>query len=386
MSKKKICVIGTGPAGLMAGTTLLERGYEVHFFDHKKAAGRKFLVAGHGGFNLTHSEPSAVFIEKFTHPFIQSAFTNFDNFAWINWLKKIGIETFTGSSGKIFPLKGIKPIEVLSAWMERITQLGGLFHFSHKFVDFDEKKVTFIKNSAKIEHSYDFLILALGGNSWRKTGSTGEWKELLIRKGVVCEEFESSNSGFEFEQWNELSELEGQTIKNIEASYGSHSKKGDVVISKYGLEGAPIYFLNKAYRENRNSLLSIDLKPTKTKEELQQVLKKAKNTTEGLKALKLSKATILLLKQKTTKEEYASPQKMAENIKSLKFSPSSLRPIDEVISTIGGISMDAITESFELKTHPNVFVCGEMLDWDAPTGGYLIQGAVSTGFMVGNSI
>ncbi len=386
MSKKKICVIGTGPAGLMAGTTLLERGYEVHFFDHKKAAGRKFLVAGHGGFNLTHSESSTIFIEKFTHPFIQSAFTNFDNFTWINWLKNIGIETFTGSSGKIFPLKGIKPIEVLSAWMERITQIGGLFHFSHKFVDFNEKEVIFTKNSAKIEHSYDFLILAMGGNSWKKTGSTGEWKDLLIKKGVICEKFESSNSGFELAQWNELSELEGQTIKNIEASYGSHSKKGDIVISKYGLEGAPIYFLNKAYRENRNSLLSIDLKPTKTKEELQQVLKKAKNTTEGLKALKLSKATISLLKQKTTKEEYGSYLQMAENIKSLKFSPSSLRPIDEVISTIGGVSMDSIKESFELKTHPNVFVCGEMLDWDAPTGGYLIQGAVSTGFMVGNSI
>lgn len=386
MSQKKVCIIGTGPAGLMAGTILLEQGFEVHFFDHKNTAGRKFLVAGNGGFNLTHSEISEDFIEKYNHPYLQSAFKQFDNQDWINWLRKIEIETFIGSSGKIFPLKGIKPIEVLTAWMNRIKELGGIFHFSHKFIDFNEKEVVFSKKSVKISHCFDFLVFAMGGSSWKKTGSTGEWKEIIEERGIQCLSFEASNSGFELDDWSELSKLEGQTIKNSEISFNSTKKMGDIVISSYGLEGTPIYFVNKDFREDRKGYFTIDFKPTKTQKEICEVLSQSKNMTEGLKKLNLSKTVIQLIKNRTTKEEFSSPPILSKIIKEMKFYPISLRPIDEVISTVGGISMDAVTEDFQLKKYPNIFACGEMLDWDAPTGGYLIQGCVSTGFVVGTSI
>ncbi len=375
-----------GPAGLMAGTTLLQAGFEVHFFDHKKAAGRKFLVAGHGGFNLTHSEDKEAFKEKYNHSFLKNAFLQFDNEKWRKWLLSIQIETYVGSSGKIFPIKGIKPIEVLTNWLTKIEQLGGFIHYSHKLIDFSEKEVVFKFEDKEVKHSFDYLVFAMGGASWKKTGSTGDWLDLFISKQIECNPFEASNSGFEVENVNKLASLEGQTLKNTDTSFGLISRKGDVVISNYGLEGTPIYYVNKAFRENRKGQLSIDLKPTKTHEEIVKVLQKSKNTTEGLKALNLSKTAIQLIKIWTSKEEFSDIETLAKRIKRLEFKPKSLRPIDEVISTIGGISMNSITSEFQLKQYENIFACGEMLDWDAPTGGYLIQGCVSTGYVVAKSI
>ena len=386
MLSKKVCIVGMGPAGLMAGTVLLEKGFEVHFFDHKKAAGRKFLVAGHGGFNLTHSEEKHFFKDKFNHTFIKEAFLEFDNIDFIDWLKKIGIETYIGSSGKIFPLKGIKPIDVLTNWLDKIILLGGKLHYSHKLVDFSDNELVLNFNNTEIRHSFDYLVLALGGASWKKTGSTGEWKEILQSKEIKCLPFESSNSGFEIEDWDKLSSLEGQTLKNIIVSYDAIIKEGDVVLSSYGLEGTPIYYLNKVYRENKNSNILIDLKPTKSKEEIIETLRKSKNNTEGLKKLKLSKTAIQFIKIWVSKEAFSNVEILSEAIKKLKFNPVSLRPIDEVISTIGGISIDSITNNFQIKTLPRIYSCGEMLDWDAPTGGYLIQGCVSTGYKVGIEI
>lgn len=387
MLTKKVCIVGMGPAGLMAGTILLQEGFEVHFFDHKKAAGRKFLVAGHGGFNLTHSESVEFFQEKYNHSYLKNAFFQFDNEQFRDWLKStIGIETFVGSSGKIFPLKGIKPIEVLTNWIDKIISLGGKFNYSHKLIDFSEKKVVFSHNDNEINYYFDYLVLALGGASWKKTGSTGEWKELLESKKIKCTPFEASNSGFVIENWDNIVEMEGQTLKNTDTSFGLISRKGDVVISSYGLEGTPIYFVNKEFRNNNSGYISIDLKPSKTQEEIIEILVKSKNTTEGLKKLNLSKTAIQLLKKWTSKEEFSSVNTISSIIKNMKFKPISLRPIDEVISTIGGISMESITEEFQLKNYPTIYCCGEMLDWDAPTGGYLIQGCVSSGFTVGKAI
>lgn len=386
MTKKKVCIIGMGPAGLMAGATLLKKGFEVHFFDHKKAAGRKFLVAGHGGFNLTHSEEKESFKLKFNQQIIQDAFLAFDNLKWVDYLEEIGIKTYIGSSGKVFPEKGIKPIEVLNNWLERILKDGGFVHYSHKFIDFSEKEVFFIEKGKQISQTYDYLVLALGGASWKKTGSTGEWKDCLESKEILCEPFEASNSGFEFANWENIQELEGQTIKNIEVTFHETKKVGDIVITNYGLEGTPIYYVNKAYRENREGSLKIDFKPTKTVLEIKSILQNAKNNTEGLKKLNLSKTAIQFLKKIISKADFSSNEILAEKIKQLELFPISLRPIDEVISTVGGISIDSITKDFELKKYKNVFACGEMIDWDAPTGGYLIQGCVSSGRAVALAI
>lgn len=386
MFRKKVCIIGMGPAGLMAGTVLLERGFDVHFFDHKKTAGRKFLVAGKGGFNLTHSEDKSIFLERYNHSFLQKAFLKFDNREWMTFLKSLGIETYVGSSGKVFPVKGIKPIEVLSSWLDKISELGGAFHYSHSLIDFDEKEIIFSKNDMLFKHSYDYLVLAMGGASWSKTGSTGMWIELLKEKDVECVPFEASNAGVNVYNWEKTTELEGQRIKNVNVRFGKSSRLGDVVITKTGLEGAPIYFINKDYRANRSGELCIDLKPNKTKEEIQKTLVRSKNSTEGLKKLNLSKTVIQLIKLRTTKEEFSSAEYLASIVKEFKFRILGLRPIDEAISTVGGVSMEAIHENFQLKKLPNVFVCGEMLDWDAPTGGYLIQGCISSGRIVGMSV
>lgn len=387
MNGIKVCVIGMGPAGLMAGTQLLKRGFEVHFFDQKVAAGRKFLVAGHGGFNLTHSEPVEAFIQRYNHSFIQEAvktFTNDDFRAWLS--KEIKIETYIGSSGKIFPIKGIKPIQVLHNWINYLHYLGAHFHYQHKCIDFSDKEVLFSTPSGEINIAYDRLVFAFGGASWKTTGSLGDWIELFDSKQISTVPFQSSNAGFEIHNWEMVEGLAGMQFKNCAVHLGHLSTYGEITLTTYGLEGTPIYHLNEAFREHHFQELTLDLKPTKTEAEITQILKLAKNSTAGLKTLKLAKAAIEYLKISTPKTTFTSPSLLAQVIKKVPLTIASLRPIDEVISTIGGISMDTIQADFQLINNPNLYFCGEMLDWDAPTGGYLIQGCVSSGFIVGTKL
>jgi uncharacterized flavoprotein (TIGR03862 family) len=386
MSNKIIHIIGTGPAALMAGTQLAIKGYEIHFYDQKLAPARKFLVAGHGGFNLTHSENIELFIQKYNHPQIQNAVKQYTNQNFISFLKSIGIETYTGSSGKIFPIKGVKPIQVLQAWVDYLKSFKCQFHFNYKLIDFDENKLIFLNSEVKIEVYYEKVIFALGGASWKKTGSTGEWIENFKSKMILCNDFEASNSGFEIENWENNVELAGSIFKNCKVTLNQIEKLGEIVLTNYGIEGSPIYFLNKEYRNHPNQEISIDLKPSKKVEEIQLILENAKNHSEGLKTLKFSKSTQQFIKRNTNKEEFSSSEQLSAFIKSIQIKIKSLRPIDEVISTIGGVSFEELNYDYSLKKNSNIYICGEMLDWDAPTGGYLIQGCVSSGFVVGNSI
>jgi uncharacterized flavoprotein (TIGR03862 family) len=383
----KIGIVGMGPAGLMVGSQLAKAGHEVHLYDHKKAAGRKFLVAGNGGFNLTHSEELTSFIQKYDQAFIQEAVQEFDNNDWRTFLEKeIKIPTFIGSSGKIFPEKGIKPITVLYNWLNYLNYYKASFHYEHSLVDFDSNSITIKHHEETKKLEFDKVIIALGGGSWKTTGSTAEWVELFKKKEIECVPLEASNSGFESNNWGKFNGIEGQIIKNVAVFFGEESKEGDVVISSYGLEGTPIYYMNRSFRNNPLEKLKIDLKPTKTMEEIKTTLSKSKNFTEGLKKLKLSKGTIQFLKLFLTKETFISLEELAKSIKNLQITPNSLRPIDEVISTVGGVSMAEINSNFELKNKKGVYLCGEMLDWDAPTGGYLIQACVSSGYKVAQSI
>ncbi|MDB0011392.1 NAD(P)/FAD-dependent oxidoreductase [Crocinitomicaceae bacterium] len=383
----KIGIVGMGPAGLMAGSQLAKAGNEIHLFDHKKAAGRKFLVAGNGGFNLTHSEEIISFIEKYDKALIQQAVKEFDNNDWRVFLEKeIKVPTFIGSSGKIFPEKGIKPITVLYNWLNYLTHYGATFHYEHSLLDFDSSSITIKYQGETIKQEFDYVIIALGGGSWRTTGSTAEWVDLLKSKKIDCVPLVASNSGFEINGWEKFKEIEGQTIKNVVVSHGEETKEGDIVISSYGLEGTPIYYMNRSFRNNPKEALKIDLKPTKAIEEIKTVLATSKNFTEGLRRLKLSKGTIQFLKLFLSKEVFTSMEDLANSIKNLQITPQSLRPIDEVISTVGGVSMNEINSNFELKKIKDVYICGEMLDWDAPTGGYLIQACVASGNKVAQSI
>jgi len=219
-----------------------------------------------------------------------------------------------------------------------------------------------------------------------KTGSTGEWMENFKSNGIHCNEFEASNSGFEIENWHNNLDLEGSIFKNCKAILNGIEKLGEIVITNYGIEGSPIYFLNKEFRNSPTHEIIIDLKPSKTIEEIKLILENAKNHSEGLKTLNFSKSTQQFIKRNTNKEVFSSSEQLSEFLKSISLKIKSLRPIDEVISTVGGISFEELNSDFSLKKNPKIYICGEMLDWDAPTGGYLIQGCISSGFVVGNNI
>lgn len=386
LNGKHIVVVGMGPAGLMAGTRLLELGYSVSFYDHKKAAGRKFLVAGNGGFNLTHSEDFERFKTRYSDLNIEAALNLFTRDNWVDFLNNsIKIPTFTGSSGKIFPIKEIKPITVLYNWLNYIQHLGGQLYYEHELIDFKNNHVTFKTNTEEnIKVNSDYIIFALGGGSWSVTGSTGKWLSLFTNKRITTKPFESFNSGYELNDWEKNKSLAGGIVKNVIVKLGDFQKEGDIVFTDYGIEGTPIYWSNQAFKNSSSKQLSLDLKPTLSLTEIETILTKAKNISEGLKKLKLSKTIINYFKINLSKKEYTTVNFVAQLIKSLTFTIKDIRPIDDVISTKGGVK--TINENLSLLNYPNIFCCGEMLNWSAPTGGYLIQGAVSTGYYVASEI
>ena len=382
MKVKTVCIVGSGPAALMAGTVLLENGCKVVFFDHKKAPARKFLVAGHGGFNLTNSEEIELFVSHYDKLSVKNAVRCFTNDDFRDFLHKINIETYIGSSGKVFPVKGIKPIQVLTNWKNYLYHLGAEFYHDYKMIDFQSHKLTFDFTNKLISISCDSIILALGGSSWSVTGSDGHWMDLALDKGVKCIPFGPSNSGFVLT--NHFIDLSGQKIKNCKLYSSTYQKMGDVVLTDYGVEGAPIYAMNRAYRAGEK--IFIDFKPDLDQTELIKKISKAKNSTDGLKDIKLSKAAISLIQKVIPKVDYVNREKLAQIIKKFELDIESLRPINEVISTTGGIAIDSLDENFQLILLPQVYCIGEMVDWDAPTGGYLIQACVSMGHLVGNEI
>lgn len=385
MNGDPIIIIGAGPAGLMAAEQLAAKGYEVHVYEKNKAAARKFLVAGHGGFNLTHSEPTDSFIEKYDVEQIQNIVRSFDNSKTIQWLSSIGIPTYIGSSGKIFPEKHIKPIQVLQAWLDRLKQLGVVIHYEHCFLDFDASSVTLSHHKEIIHKKYRQLILALGGGSWQKTGSDASWIPILASKGLVIRLLQAANSGYN--TTDDWSSLEGQVLKNIEVSFQHTKKLGEIVFTKYGIEGSPLYYMNRYTRAYNFPLyFQIDLKPNMTQAALLKQLQSGGSISTVLKnKLKLTVTAIALLK-KLDKQTFTDSNALAQIIKNYPIQVCGLRPIDEVISTAGGVSFAVLQEDLAFHAFPQVYCIGEMLDWEAPTGGYLLQACFSTGVWVAESI
>jgi uncharacterized flavoprotein (TIGR03862 family) len=385
MQENQIIIIGAGPAGLMAAQILAEKGFKVHVYEQNKAAARKFLVAGNGGFNLTHSEEINSFIQKYESLDIQNIVRNFDNEKVVQWLAELGITTYVGSSGKIFPTKNFKPIQVLKAWLDRLEFLGVTIHYEHIFIDFEDNFVYFKKSNKNLKVKYSKLILAMGGGSWKKTGSDAKWIKILEEKNIEITPLQSANSGYNTPE--KYHQLQGQYLKNIKVSFEEISKIGEVVFTKYGVEGSPIYYLNRFTRKHEFPLtINVDLKPNLSESEILTELKGTAKISSILKRnLKLSTTAINLLKT-LDKESYLDIQNLAKTIKKFPIEVLSFRPIDEVISTSGGVSFSELNSNLELKKFPNVYCVGEMIDWEAPTGGYLLQACFSTGFWVGNSI
>lgn len=385
MEDDQIIIIGAGPAGLMAAQILAEKGFKVHVYEQNKAAARKFLVAGNGGFNLTHSEELDHFIQKYEAKEIQQIVKSFDNQKVIQWLLDLGITTYVGSSGKIFPTKNFKPIQVLKAWLEMLEKLGVVFHYEHTFINFDDTTVYLKNNDQSISIKYSKLILAMGGGSWKKTGSDAKWVEILAQKNIEITPLQSANSGY---NTNVIyHQLQGQYLKNIKVSFDKEEKTGEIVFTKYGIEGSPIYYLNRFTRKHSFPLtLNIDLKPNLSESEIREHLNVSSKISSVLKRnLKLSTTAINLLKT-LDKESYLDLDNLAKTIKRFPIEVLSFRPIDEVISTAGGVAFSALNSQLELRDFPNVYCAGEMIDWEAPTGGYLLQACFSTGVFVANSI
>lgn len=380
----RIAIVGSGPAALMAGSQCVLNGHSVSFYEQKKTAGRKFLVAGQGGFNLSNAEELETFVSRYDAFQIQEMIRQYSPNNLVEWLSKIEVPTYVGSSGKIFPKKGIKPIEVLNAWMEWLISHGAKFYFENEMLDFEEGKIWMKSKASEEWLNFDRIVFALGGASWKVTGSDARWVDTFHQKGIKTTKLVSSNAGMNISFKNKLEAIAGTPIKNVLVTLGDDAKMGEITLTSYGLEGSPIYYLNPSYRNNSSNLLKVDFKPKTKTIKIVEVLKNSKNNSEGLKNLKLSKGAIWILKSEMTKEEFMDVEILAKRIKNFEMKIDSLRPIDEAISSAGGVCWSELKDNLSLKKYPSIYLCGEMLDWDAPTGGYLLQGCFATGFAVGN--
>ncbi len=382
--KKTVSIIGGGPTAFLLAAYLDTSKYSVTIYEKNKTAGRKFLVAGKGGFNLTHSESITQLIERYTpSDFLEQALTTFSNVDFSAWLDEIGIPTYVGSSKRVFPKEGIKPIEVLQAILKTLQEKGVTVQYEHTFTGWDNKGNPII-NKKSIEA--DYTVFALGGGSWKVTGSDGNWLDAFAKQGVKTNPFQASNCAFQID-WKPdfISHNEGMPLKNIAISCDGKFQKGEAVITAFGLEGNAIYGLSPQIRaqlaSQKKAIIHIDFKPMLSQETvLARIEASRKNTTQILKKeLKLSTPQIELLKAYLSKDDYLNPVSLAKNIKCFPAEILNTGAIDEAISTIGGIALEAVSEYFEIKKMPNQYCIGEMLGWDAPTGGYLLQGCASTG-------
>lgn len=388
--KKQVAIIGGGPSAFLLAAFLDAEKFEITIYEKNKTSGRKFLVAGKGGFNLTHSESIKQLITRYTsNDFLDESLLNFTNTDFRNWLDQIGIPTYVGSSKRVYPKAGIKPIEVLNAILKNLKEKGVIIKYEQTFSDWDEINNPIINN---IAIQTDYTVFSLGGSSWKITGSNGGWLNTFSKKGIKTKPFQASNCAYLIDWKPEfIKKHEGTPLKNIAISCEAGIQKGEAVITNFGLEGNAVYGLSPQIRAqlnaNSKATIFIDLKPSVTLENVLSKLKKSmfKNTTQILKKeLKLTTTQIDLLKTNLSKDAYLNLESLSENIKKFPIKIIGIATIDEAISTVGGIDLAAISDNFELKSIPNQFCIGEMINWDAPTGGYLLQACASTGVFLAN--
>lgn len=379
----------------MMAADVLSPFHNVHIYDREKGVGQKFLVAGKGGFNITNSLQGEELVRKYTPEyFLKDALLDFDSTAVREWLLQMGIPTFAGTSGRIFPEKGLTPADVLKKLKEKLVLQGAEFHLKHTFTGFGEdQSVTFKSGRNKVMVQADYFIFAMGGASWPVTGSTGEWSKIFDKTGIQTLPFQSSNCGIHI-NWPEKikSSHAGKPLKNISIWVNGFLSKGEALITGYGLEGNAIYpvvpKIRKSLNNNETVQLMLDLKPFNTKEQLLQKVqgKTSTKTKNYAEIFHLDSVQLALIKAFTSKETFLSPELFAASLKQIALPVESLRPVEEAISTIGGIDLNEMNPDFSFKKRPNCFGIGEMLDWDAPTGGFLLQGSFSMGHWVGKKI
>ncbi len=389
----QIIIIGGGPAGLMAAD-LLSAAHNVSLFDKEKNVGQKFLLAGKGGLNLTNNLQGEELAGKYSpEGFMNRALSDFDSSALRQWLSSIGIPTFVGSSGRIFPEKGFSPVDVLNKIRAKLMEQGVQFFPEHELAGFDsDRHVTMKNNDQEVIHKADYILFALGGASWPKTGSDGSWRTIFESMGITTHPFQSSNCGINI-NWPEAVRHyhAGKPVKNIRLSAADVEVLGEVVITDYGMEGNAVYPLVPTLRnllnKNMPAHIIIDFKPSYTEEHLlQKTSGKNVLTKEYGKIFNLTSVQMAIIKAFTGRENFLSLPGFISSIKKLAIPVDSLRPVAEAISTIGGIDLKEVNDDFSLKKYPWIYTIGEMLNWDAPTGGFLIQGCFSMGHYAARSI
>ena len=397
-TRRRVVVVGAGPAGLMAAETVAKAGHQVIVIEQMPSAGRKFLMAGRGGLNLTHSEPLETFLTRYrpAEPKLERAIRAFPPEALITWAQELGQETFVGTSGRVFP-RVMKASPVLRAWLARLADLGVDMRLRHRLREVRPGGTLLVVDPAGTpsEIAADAIVLALGGGSWPRLGSDGHWLESLRAQGIDVRPLEASNSGVAI-TWSPalVERFAGEPLKRIALSCGGETRSGEAIVTSRGLEGGAIYALTPVIREaiqqDGAARLGLDLRPDISPEDLAARLastRKGDSRTNVLrKAAKLSPAAIAVLRDAVSNELPAEPAALAALVKAVPLSATALGDLATAISTVGGVAWSEMDDRFMLKKLPGIFCAGEMLDWEAPTGGYLLQACFATGRAAGLGI
>jgi uncharacterized flavoprotein (TIGR03862 family) len=401
VSKIDIAVIGAGPAGLMVAEVLARGGARVTVYDGMPSAGRKFLMAGRGGLNLTHSEPLPEFLKRYgaAEARLAPVIDAFTPTALRDWSAALGQSTFIGSSGRVFP-EAFKASPLLRAWLRRLDDSGVRFAFRHRWTGWDgDGRLMFQSPDGPRVVMAQATVLALGGASWPRLGSDGAWVDVLAAKDVRIAPLRPANMGFTV-AWSEIfkDRFEGQPLKGVALSFGTNSVRGEAMITRAGIEGGGIYALSSVLREaviaDGKATLKVALRPDLDATELTTKLtaSRGKQSFSNFlrKAIHLSPVAIGLLQEVAVADGVQlaslSPDRLAVLINAVPVTLNGSAPIARAISTAGGIAFDEIDDAFMLKRLPGTFVAGEMLDWEAPTGGYLLQASFATGAAAGEGV
>jgi len=400
-NSKHVIIIGAGPAGLIAAQELTQNGIQVDVFDAMPSAGRKFLQAGKGGMNLTHSDPFDIFVGRYRQrqDEMRPLLTRFDADSLRQWAHDLGFETFVGSSGRVFPTD-MRAAPLLRTWLQQLKQAGVRFHMRHRWIGWnDANQLMFQTPTETVCHRADAVLFALGGGSWPHLGSDGKWIPSLVEKDIQIAPLKAANCGFECD-WSDdfRAHFAGTPVKTVIARFTNlegqlTERQGEFVITERGIEGSLIYVFAADLRdylaEHGQVTLTLDLLPSKTESAIRAILNNrgSKSLSSQLKGkLGIDGVKAGLLKECLSKADFLNPNTLAAAIKALPLSLLRTTPMEEVISTAGGICFSELTEQLMLKKLPGVFCAGEMLDWEAPTGGYLLTGCFASGVVAADGI
>lgn len=394
-SPARVAIVGGGPSGLFAAERLRAAGLEVDLYDAKGSVGRKFLIAGKGGLNLTHSDPFDVFVSRYgaREAAVADWLRGFDADALRAWAAGLGVETFVGSSGRVFP-RDLKAAPLLRGWVRRLRDQGVRFHMQHRWMGWSETgPLRFHHPEGEIEVHADAVLLALGGGSWPELGSDGGWVPLLTARGVDVAPLQPANCGFDIGWSEHLSgRFAGSPLKPVIAHWRDatgqwRSLQGECVITATGIEGSLIYALSATLREaitrDGETTLHLDLVPGRDEARLRRDLGKPRGARSLGDHLRreagVSGVRAALLYEVMTRDAVRDPAALAATLKRLPLKLLRPRPIDEAISSAGGIRLEALDAGLMIRALPGVFAAGEMLDWEAPTGGYLLTACFASG-------